>query len=85
LRVLIIDNIVDSGRTIQFAVDHIKGFNPSVVDTFVLVQKDESKFEPTFIMQTVPSDQWVTFDWNQKSSQNSIIDHMNITQKPKDA
>jgi len=60
-RVLIADDVADSGRTLQVAVDLIKLYGAKEVRTAVLFVKPRSIFVPDFYAEL--TDKWVVFPW----------------------
>lgn len=60
-KVLIIDDVADSGRTLQVAVDLIKLYGAKEVRTAVLLVKPRSIFIPDFYAKI--TDKWVIFPW----------------------
>jgi hypoxanthine phosphoribosyltransferase len=62
-RVLLIDDLVDTGATMESALYWIKRWNPSSVLTAVIVKKAGSNFTPDFWVQEAPEGQWIDFPW----------------------
>jgi hypoxanthine phosphoribosyltransferase len=60
-RVLVVDDLVDEGATMQTVLKHLGDNNPGVLDAAVLFRKPWSKFEPDFCIETV--DEWIVFAW----------------------
>jgi uncharacterized protein len=65
-KVLIIDDLVDTGATMQQAIEHIKNFNPELLETFVAIKKSASQYNPTYYLKNAPHDDWVHFRWDLK-------------------
>ena len=60
-RVILVDDICDTGDTVIAALDWIKNFDPSEVTVAALFVKLSSKYIPVVYVET--SDQWVVFPY----------------------
>lgn len=59
--VLVVDDVVDTGRTIQLVIDTISPYAPRAVKTMVLYLKPWSTYMPDYFYE-VTSD-WIVFPW----------------------
>jgi hypoxanthine phosphoribosyltransferase len=77
-RILLIDDIADSGESLVFAVQRIRDFAPQIssIDTATIHYKPKSVVEPTYIGERVDNDVWINYPW--ESSEET-------TKKKKDA
>lgn len=64
--VLICDEIVDSGNTLQAVIEIVKQSKPKKIKTVSLLTKDCSKIIPDYYMYKVPSNNWIQFPWENK-------------------
>ena len=62
-RVLVVDDITDTGESLLKAVEHIKSLKPSEIKTTTLLHIEGSKFKPDFFAEEI-SWKWVVFPWN---------------------
>lgn len=62
-RVLIVDDVSDSGDTLEIALRHIRSFRPRDVRVAVLHHKTTSPIEPDFHAQRVVKWRWITYPW----------------------
>jgi len=62
-RVLLIDDLVDSGRTMKLAVTELKRCCVSEVKTLVLLKKASAELKPDFYLKEIQDYSWVTFPW----------------------
>jgi hypoxanthine phosphoribosyltransferase len=62
-KVLIIDDLVDSGETMEFAMEYLKKFAPETVKTAVVFKKKHSKFHPDYFIEERSSEDWIDFPW----------------------
>lgn len=73
-RVLVVDDITDTGESMRVAVEYVKTMNPLQVKTATLRHIDGSKFTPDFYGDEITW-RWVVFPWNY------VEDMCNILQK----
>jgi uncharacterized protein len=58
---LLVDDLVDGGDTMQTVTEFLGLESPTKVTTAVIFKKPWSKFEPDFFVETV--EEWVVFPW----------------------
>ena len=63
LKVLVIDDVTDTGETLEAAVDYINSLGPSEIRTGVLHHKDCSVYEPDFYAKYVEKWEWIVYPW----------------------
>lgn len=62
-KVLIVDDITDTGDTLQLSVDYVQSLKPSEVRTAVLQHKTCSSFVPDFYSQKIIRWRWIIYPW----------------------
>lgn len=62
-RILLIDDIADSGKTLQELVNGLSWKGAISVETLTLFHKPQSVIEPTWYMYEVPNEVWLNFPW----------------------
>lgn len=62
-KVLIADDITDTGDTLQLAVDYVRSLRPAEIRTAVLQHKTCSSFVPDFYGQKVVRWRWIIYPW----------------------
>ena len=62
-RVLIIDDITDTGETLNLAVDYTRSLKPADIRTGVLQHKTCSAFTPDFYAQIIIKWRWIIYPW----------------------
>jgi len=60
-RVLVVDDLVDGGATMESITEYLSAQNPSLIKTAVLFTKPWSTFSPDFSLRVV--DNWVVFPY----------------------
>jgi len=65
-RVLVVDDITDTGESLTLAAAHVAQQHPSRLETGAFLHIAHSKFVPTYIAEEIPRDRWVwvVFPWN---------------------
>lgn len=65
-KVLIVDDITDTGESLALALEVVKKEGPTHVDTAAFLHIAHSKYTPTFYAEEIPKEQWVwvVFPWN---------------------
>lgn len=61
--VLLVDDVSDSGDTLQVAIAHLQGFHPAQVKVAVLHHKTVSPIVPDFYGQRVVTWRWIIYPW----------------------
>lgn len=62
-KVLILDDVTDTGDTLQLSVDYIQSLSPAEVRTAVLQHKTCSSFVPDFYGQKIIKWYWIIYPW----------------------
>lgn len=62
-KVLIIDDVTDTGKTLRTAVDYMKGLGAAEIRTGVLQHKTVSPFVPDYYAEKVAEWRWIIYPW----------------------
>ena len=62
-KVLVVDDITDTGESMRVTVDYLKSLKPSEVRTVALQHITSAKFKPDYVGEEIPW-RWVIFPWN---------------------
>jgi hypoxanthine phosphoribosyltransferase len=62
-KVLIVDDITDTGDTLSLAVDYVRSLRPADVRTAVLQHKTCSPFVPDYYAQKIIKWRWIIYPW----------------------
>jgi len=71
-KVLIVDDITDTGQSMELSKKHVMGRNPSIVKTATLYHLNNSKYTPDFF-GIVREWAWLIFPWNIREDLVNII------------
>ncbi len=65
-KVLVLDDITDTGDSMRLALDHVKTLGPAEVRTATLLHIPHSKFKPDFVARELAEGEWhwFIFPWN---------------------
>jgi hypoxanthine phosphoribosyltransferase len=62
-KILIVDDVTDTGETLKLAVDYVLNLKPADVRTAVLQHKTCSVFTPDFYAQKIIKWRWIIYPW----------------------
>ena len=62
-KVLVVDDITDTGKSMLTAVEHVKTLNPKEIRTAALLHIKDSKFIPDYFAEEIEW-KWIIFPWN---------------------
>jgi hypoxanthine phosphoribosyltransferase len=60
-RVLVVDDLIDEGDTMDTVIDYLRRQGVRQLDTAVLFKKPWSRFDPEFYLEVL--EKWVVFPW----------------------
>lgn len=63
-RVLLVDDITDTGDTLRVSLEYLKGFGPEDIKTAVLIHKTCSVIIPDYFVSKIVKWRWVIFPWH---------------------
>jgi uncharacterized protein len=75
-RVLIVDDVCDSGDTYRVAFDYVKGLSPIEVRTAALQHKAGAGFEPDFVARHIRTWRWQIYPWAVTEDVSGFIEEM---------
>ena len=62
-RILIVEDVSDTGDTYEAAISHLEEFQPKEIRTAVLLHKTTAKYQPDFIARKVVKWRWMIYPW----------------------
>ncbi len=63
-RVLVVDDVADTGETVELVAKHVMERNAKEVRTAVLDFKHTSRFEPDYYAKEMESWRWIVYPWS---------------------
>ncbi len=72
-RVLIVDDVNDSGDTLQLATDHIQSFHPQEVRTAVMHDKRVTQYQVDYFAKRIIKWRWLIYPWAVNEDINGFI------------
>ncbi len=73
-RVLIVDDVADTGDTIKIVREHVMEFSPADIKVAVVDYKKTSKFVPDFFAAEMESWKWIVYPWSIKEELRDLIE-----------
>jgi hypoxanthine phosphoribosyltransferase len=70
-RVLLVDDIADSGKSLQYAIAYLQGQGAAEIKTATIYYKPQSIIAPDFYEKE--TDCWVVFPWEAKETLRKIV------------
>jgi hypoxanthine phosphoribosyltransferase len=62
-KILIIDDLVDSGESLRDAIKYLSKFEPEDIKSMVLYEKEKTIYHPNFVGKKTGNNEWVSFEW----------------------
>ena len=79
-KVMVVDDVADTGKSLTTTVDYIKGMNPGEVKVGVLYLKPWSSFTPDYHVRE--TDVWIIFDCEQRETIENLLKQDSIRHLP---
>jgi uncharacterized protein len=83
-RVLIVDDVCDSGETYQVALEHVASLGPCDIKTAALHYKQGASFEPDYIADELTRWRWLIYPWAVIEDIGQFIQQMENSSLPVD-
>ena len=68
-RVLVVDDVADTGTSLEFVLNHLKGKGAQEVRTATIAYKPKSRLKPDYFVYE--TDRWVVFPWEKASPESN--------------
>jgi hypoxanthine phosphoribosyltransferase len=78
-RVLLVDDVNDSGDTLDVAMQHLLGFQPSEVRTAVMHHKTSTHFKVDYQAKTIIKWRWLIYPWAMVEDISDFIQRLSPT------
>jgi len=63
LKVLILDDVTDTGDTLQISANYVESLDPTEIRTGVLQHKTASRFLPDYYAEEITEWKWIIYPW----------------------
>ncbi len=80
-KVLIVDDVADTGETIKVVLDHVKSFSPADVKIAVIDYKKTSTFTPDYYAALMEDWKWIVYPWSLREDIKDLLKKAGITKK----
>ena len=74
--ILLVDDVADSGKTLERALSYLTGFKPEKITTVTIFYKPHSVYRPDFFAKQIPNPQWIIFPYETTETILSITKSM---------
>ena len=78
-RVLLVDDVNDSGDTLEIAIQHLAGFKPHEVRTAVIHHKTCTHFQVDYQAKKITKWRWLIYPWARVEDISGFIQRMTPT------
>ncbi len=78
-RVLIVDDVADTGETIKVVVEHVKSFSPLEVRIAVVDYKKTSSFAPDFYASVMDEWKWIVYPWSLREDVKDLLKRKGVS------
>ena len=75
-RVLIADDVTDTGDSIKFALEYVSAFEPLDVKTATMHHKTSSSFMPDFYGELMTEWRWIIYPWSVYEDMMELMEKM---------
>jgi hypoxanthine phosphoribosyltransferase len=75
-RVLVIDDVSDTGDTFAVTLEHISAFNPAAMRTAALHHKTVSSYRPDYFAEEIKTWRWLIYPWAVIEDISGFIERM---------
>jgi hypoxanthine phosphoribosyltransferase len=74
-RVLVVDDITDTGESMKLAFDYVKSLSPAEIRTSTMLHITRSSFKPDFYSEEINEEKWAwfIFPWNVYEDLDNLI------------
>ncbi len=63
-KILLVDDLTDTGESIKLCIEHLRNLNAEEIKTATLIHKASSEFEPDFYAEKTAEWRWIILPWN---------------------
>jgi len=75
-KVLLVDDITDTGETLSVSLKYLKRFRPREIRTAVLIHKTCSSVVPDYFLREIIKWRWVIFPWHLREDLTGFIERL---------
>ena len=75
-RVLIVDDVNDSGDTLKLATEHIQGFHPQEIRTAVMHDKRVTQYPVDYYAKRIVKWRWLIYPWAMHEDLNAFVSRL---------
>jgi hypoxanthine phosphoribosyltransferase len=72
-KILLVDDLTDTGDSMLAAIEHLKTLKPGAIKTAVLIHKTQSKYKPDYYALEKDRWSWIILPWNLNEDLTSLV------------
>ncbi len=72
-KVLLVDDLTDTGDSMLVALEHLKSRRPGEIKTAVLIHKTQSKYKPNYYALEKDKWSWIILPWNLNEDLTNLV------------
>ncbi len=72
-KVLVVDDVADTGETVELVAEHVSEFSPEEVKIAVIDFKRTSKFVPDYFAAEMEEWRWIVYPWSLREDVKDLI------------
>ncbi|MEN6331372.1 MAG: phosphoribosyltransferase [Smithella sp.] len=72
-KVLLVDDVTDTGDTLKVSLQYLKRFHPLEIRTAILVHKTRSTIVPDYFVKKIVKWRWIIFPWHRMEDLSEFI------------
>ena len=73
MKVLLVDDVTDTGDTLRVSLQHLEALQPREIRTAVLIHKTCSTVIPDYYLRKIIKWRWVIFPWHTREDLTELI------------
>lgn len=78
-KVLLVDDVTDTGDTLKVSLQYLRRFRPREIRTVVLIHKTQSIITPDYFLRKVAKWRWIIFPWHLMEDLSQFIQRLKAT------
>jgi hypoxanthine phosphoribosyltransferase len=83
-KILLVDDLTDTGESFMVSLEHLRTLNPADVKTAALIHKSSSSMKPDFYAEEVKEWKWIILPWNLTEDLCNLVKKVIEEQKVRD-
>lgn len=82
-KLLVVDDITDTGKSLITSIEYLKKFNPEHIKVATMQRLSQSKYKPDYFTEDVEAWTWFIYPWNWIEDTSTLITRLMSSEKKK--